>query len=52
MKQTRRSFLQTAGAASVAAAVGNVSVAAEHRLLTKACDVSIAFKLMCSHRGA
>jgi trans-2,3-dihydro-3-hydroxyanthranilate isomerase len=30
MKQTRRSFLQTAGAASVAAAVGNVSVAAEH----------------------
>jgi trans-2,3-dihydro-3-hydroxyanthranilate isomerase len=30
MKQTRRSFLQTAGAASAAAAVGNVSVAAEH----------------------
>jgi trans-2,3-dihydro-3-hydroxyanthranilate isomerase len=30
MKQTRRSFLQTAGAASVAAAVGNASVAAEH----------------------
>jgi trans-2,3-dihydro-3-hydroxyanthranilate isomerase len=33
MKQTRRSFLQTAGAASVAAAVGNVSVAAEHSTL-------------------
>jgi trans-2,3-dihydro-3-hydroxyanthranilate isomerase len=30
MKRTRRSFLQTAAAASVAAAVGNVSVAAEH----------------------
>ena len=30
MKRTRRSFLQTAGAASVAAAVGSVSVAAEH----------------------
>jgi hypothetical protein len=30
MKQTRRGFLQTAGAASVAAAVGNVTVAVEH----------------------
>ena len=30
MKQGRRSFLQTAGAATVAAAVGNASVAAEH----------------------